>query len=31
VVRDGEVVGWVGDRELRRAVLDERRALDEPT
>ena len=26
VVRDGAVVGWVGDRELRRAVLDEKRA-----
>jgi CIC family chloride channel protein len=22
VLRDGEVIGWVGDRELRRAVLD---------
>lgn len=28
VVRDRHVVGWVGDRELRKAVLDERRALD---
>jgi len=27
VVRDDEVVGWVGDRELRRAVLDEKRGL----
>jgi len=26
VVRDGTVVGWVGDRELRRAVLEEKRA-----
>jgi CIC family chloride channel protein len=26
VVRDGEVVGWIGDRELRRAVLDGKRA-----
>jgi CIC family chloride channel protein len=24
VVRDGEIVGWIGDRELRRAVLGER-------
>jgi predicted transcriptional regulator len=23
VLRGGEIVGWVGDRELRRAVLEE--------
>ena len=26
VMRGGEVVGWVGDRELRRAVVDGNRA-----
>jgi CIC family chloride channel protein len=31
VVRDDEVVGWVGDRELRRAVLDEKRPLGAPS
>jgi CIC family chloride channel protein len=30
VVRAGEVVGWVGDRELRRAVLEENRAAGGP-
>jgi CIC family chloride channel protein len=31
IVRGGEVVGWVGDRELRRAVLDEKRAASAPS
>ena len=26
VVREGEILGWVGDRELRRAVLSADRA-----
>jgi CIC family chloride channel protein len=30
VVRDGEVIGWVGDRELRRAVLDGKRSASAP-
>jgi CIC family chloride channel protein len=27
VVRDGEVIGWIGDRELRKAVLEEERSV----
>jgi CIC family chloride channel protein len=30
VVRDGQVIGWIGDRELRRAVLDARAAAPRP-
>jgi chloride channel protein, CIC family len=30
VTRDGEVVGWIGDRELRAAVLDAARLHDSP-